>query len=333
MSVSKFFKLFFVLGFIVFAYSNFAAQSLPPKEIAESVEKIAKLIEDNYVFPEKGKKIAAQFLEAQRQGKFSKTKNWNDFSALATEILPDFSGDGHLYVQFDPQQVKELNKPASENQTENSPEENSFFYGAKAREKNYGFAKVEIFDGNIGYLKLSEINISEKSLPVLIAAMQFVGNTNALIIDLRDNGGGGSEIGAVLESFFLPKNVSLLEFRSRNGATEVSKTVVWLTEKKYERPLYIIVNKKTGSAAEAFAFALQAKKRAKIVGQNSAGAANMNSWYPVNDYIYVSVSTAAPVLPGTEISWEGKGVQPDFLTEAGREVEFIAQQINKKHPF
>lgn len=264
-------------------------------EFEASVKTIAKLIEENYVFPDRGKKIAKDFMSEHARGKFKTAKNWKEFAQSATEVLRAVSGDRHLFVRYDPAQVKELN--VSPKPDGNADGENSFFYGAKAREKNYGFREIKVLDGNIGYLKLSEINISEKSLPVLIAAMRFVENTKALIINLRDNGGGGGEIGSVLETFFLPKNTPLLEFRSRSGTTETAKTVAWLTEKKYENPLYIIVNKKTGSAAEAFAYALQAKKRAVIVGQASSGAAHMSSWYPVNDFIYVSVSTAAPVLP------------------------------------
>lgn len=309
---------------------NVADNSQFQIEIETSVLKIAKLIEENYVFPTKGKTIAKDFLSEHARGKFKTAKNWQEFAQSATEVLRAVSGDRHLFVEYDPPQVKELNAPPKTDGNNNAEAENSFFYGEKAREKNYGFREVKVLDGNIGYLKISEMNMSEKSLPVLIAAMRFVENTKALIIDLRDNGGGGGEIGSVLESFFLPKNTPLLEFKSRNGATETSKTVAWLTEKKYEKPLYIIINKKTGSAAEAFAFVLQSKRRAVIVGQSSAGAAHMSSWYPLNEFIYVSVSTAAPVLPGTEISWEGKGVQPDFLTEAGREIEFIGQQFNKK---
>lgn len=89
----------------------------------------------------------------------------------------------------------------------------------------------------------------------------------------------------------------------------------------YERPLYILVNKKTASAAEAFAFVMQQQNRAGIVGQTTAGAAHMNDWYPLNDSIYLSVSTAAPVLPGTNRSWEQKGVEPDHRTSPGKELE------------
>lgn len=321
-------KLLFGIGFVSLVSLSGNAQSLPPQEIETSVGKIAKLVEENYVFAEKGRKIGAHFLSEHNGGKFKGAKDWQAFGKIATGVLRGFSGDGHLFVEYNPKQAKELLN--ERNDLTETEAESSFFYGELAREKNYGFSEVRILDGNLGYLKISKINISEKSLPVLIAAMRFITETKALIIDLRDNSGGGSEIGAVLESFFLPKNLHLLEFKSRSGTVEISKTVPWLIEKKYDAPVFIIVNKKTASAAEAFAFALQSKKRAKIVGQVSAGGANISSWYAVNEYLYVSVSTAAPVLPGTEESWEGKGVQPDFMTEPGQEIEFIRQQVVKK---
>ena len=127
----------------------------------------------------------------------------------------------------------------------------------KAFNSNFGFQKIEILNNNIGYLKLSEINISGESLKTLYAAMEFVKNTKALIIDLRDNSGGGSTVGAVFESFFFTRETELLEFKSRNGTSELKKTEPWLLEKKYTKPLHILINGKTASAAEAITFALK----------------------------------------------------------------------------
>lgn len=302
------------------------SQCLSKKELESAVTTIAKLIDDNYVFPEKGKQIAIHLLQEHKNGRFNQIEDWSSFDSIATKCLRDFSHDGHLYVRYDTKTVKELLAVKSHTEDSNSTEQFSydhFYYGPEAVEKNFGFREVKILQGNIGYIKLSEINLSAKSLPVLFAAMEFVSNTNALVIDLRDNGGGGSELGSVFHSFFLPKDIPLLEFKTRNGPVSIDKTVPWLTEKKYDNPLFIIVNKGTASAAEAFAYSLQNKKRAKIIGQQSAGAANMNSWYVVNEQIFVSVSTAAPTLPGTEDSWEQKGIQPDHLVENGTEIEFI----------
>ena len=292
---------------------------LSPKEIAAAVNRIAVLIKEQYVFEEKGRKIADDLLEQYRRGALDKANNWHLFDSLVTGIIKKAGQDGHLYVRYDPQMVKTLQAPEDTAEEQ----EDMSLHGQEAREKNFGFEEVKILPDNIGYMKVSEINISNESLPVLYAAMQLVANTRALVIDLRNNGGGGSDVGAAFESFFLPPNKVLLEVKGRTSVLESVKTVGWLTQEKYKQPLYILVNKKTASAAEAFAFTLQAQGRAVIIGQTSAGGAHMNTWYPVNDEIFVSVSTAAPVLPGTERSWEGKGVKPDHVVEEGKELEMV----------
>lgn len=305
-------------------------QGLSNNEVKSAVVAIAKLVDSSYVFPEKGKRIANHLLKEYKSGKFSSVRDWDTFASLATTCLGDFSHDGHLYVRNDAKTVKDLLMSQKQMETPDSAgdfSQDPFYYGSDAIEKNFGFREVRILEGNIGYIKISEINISAKSLPVLFAAMEFTSNAKALVIDLRDNGGGGSELGPVFHSFFLAKDIPLLEFKTRNGPGRMDKTVPWLMEKKYNNPLFIIINNGTASAAEEFAYSLQNKKRATIVGQRSAGAANMNSWYAVNEHIYVSVSTAAPALPGTEESWEQKGVQPDHVVKRGAELEFIADLL------
>lgn len=297
------------------------AQAPSSREIASAIQTISEIIKDKYVFPAKGQEIGKHLLQESKSGRFKNVTSWKALDSIVTKVLRDFSKDGHLFVKYNPKQVQQLLAMKKDASPDNSY--NLFFYGEEAVEYNFGFKEVKVLEGNIGYIKLSKINLSEKSLPVLYASMRFVANTNALIIDVQDNSGGGSAIGDVFESYFLPKETPLLEFKNREGENHISKTVSWLIEPKYEKPLYIMINSGTVSAAEAFAFALQSKKRATIVGQRSAGAAHMSSWYPVNEHLFISVSTGAPTLPGTDISWEQKGVQPDHVVEAGQEVEHI----------
>ena len=309
-------------------------QPLPRPAVAQAVSTMSRLIEEHYVFAGKGKAIAAHLRGAYRAGKFGAARTWQEFDSLTTRSLADYSHDGHLYVRHDPNTVKDLleaEKKAVEDKkaTKGNFSYDPFYYGEAAVANNFGFREVKVLEGNIGYIRLSEINLSEKSLPVLFAAMQFVANTKALVIDLQHNGGGGSAVGDVFQSFFLPKETPLLEFKTRHGAARLAKTETWLTEKKYEKPLYILVNGGTASAAEAFTYALQRHGRARVVGQRSAGGAHMNSWYPVNEHIFISVSTGAPTWPGTEESWEGKGIQPDYPVAAGQELEAVKRLIDK----
>ncbi|SEJ59746.1 N-terminal domain of Peptidase_S41 [Dyadobacter sp. SG02] len=320
---------FYLSAILILCFQNAFSQELSPKAIDAAIGDMARSIDTAYVFPEKGQKIAQHLRGEHQRGSFNHVKNWQDLAAVISKSLQEFSRDGHLYVRNDPKTVNDLKNP-SQNHPDSTPQNagyDPFFDGKDAIERNFGFREVQVLEGNVGYIKISEINISAKSLPVLFAAMRLVAGTRALVIDLRNNGGGGSNVGSVLESFFLPPRTALLEFNTRNGSSHTEKTVDWLLEPKYGKPLFILVNPGTASAAEAFTFALQKHRRAKVVGQKSAGGAFMNSWYPVNEQLFISVSTGAPTWPGTSESWEVIGIQPDYPVAEGAELAKVAELL------
>ncbi|MGO4294363.1 S41 family peptidase [Chitinophaga sp. RAB17] len=312
------------LGCCCIALSVNAQQGLPTREVAKAVDSAAALLRRHYVFADKGEKIARHLEEKYKAGAFRQVADWKTFDSLGTAILRNFSQDGHLYLRYNPDKVTKIR---SQQQPQGIDD---FFHSQKTREQNYGFREVKILNGNTGYIKMDQINISDESLPVLQAAMTLVSRTNALIIDLRDNGGGGSEIKPVLESYFLPAALPLLEFYSRTGNKEIDSSIVLPAGQPYQGALYILLNKGTASAAEAFAYVLQAQHRAKIVGQPSAGAANHNEYFVVNNEVFISISESAPALPGTQQNWERTGVQPDIVTAPGEELNEVLKIVEKK---
>lgn len=323
MQVPNLFRVAIVVVALALPRLSFS-QSISSEERTGAIQSIAKHIAANYVNPEKGGQIASHIQIAHHRGEFNKASNWQQFDEMVTASLRNFSKDEHLYVRFDPQEVAKLkgNKNDTNRMYVGAPDAND-----TEKTNNYGFAEIKLLQGNVGYIKLSEINISQNSLPVLYDAMRQVKNTKALIIDLRDNTGGSSDAGAVLESYFLPKGTPLLEFYSRKGTSNIVSTVDWLSEKKYDKPLFILVNNRTASAAEAIAFVLQQHKRAKIVGEKTAGAAYMNEWFAINDQNYVSVSTSSPNIPGTVETWQGVGVRPDIKVKNGDPVSVVMAKI------
>jgi Peptidase family S41/N-terminal domain of Peptidase_S41 in eukaryotic IRBP len=316
---------FICFGCCCLALSVNAQQTLPAKEVAAAVDTAAALIRRHYVFADKGDSIAHHLEEKYKTGAFRAPANWKAFDSIGTAFLRQFSGDGHLHLRYHPEKVRQL---LSQQQQQHGVDD--FFHGEKVRKQNYGFREVKVLDGNTGYIKMDQINISDESLPVLQAAMALVSRTDALIIDLRDNGGGGSEIKPVLESYFLPGAIPLLEFYSRTGDKETDSSIALAPELRYYGDLYILINKKTASAAEAFAYVLQAQHRAKIVGQASAGAANHNDYFVVNKDVFISISVAAPALPRTRQNWEGAGVQPDKATAPGEELQEVLKMRRKE---
>ena len=305
------------------------SQDLSKKDIKEVSYKVAELIKSNYVLKEKGDTIAAGFLKDFKAGRFDFAVNWSQLDSAMSRSLKDLSNDGHLYTWHNLEIVHQLKTQIQEGHKGEGDDVQSFFNDKNAFDSNFGFQKVEIIEGNIGYLKLTKINLSGESLKTLYAAMEFIKNTRALIIDLRDNRGGGSNVGAVLETFFFENDTELLEFKSRNGSGEMSKTVPWLLEKRYTRPLFILINGNTASAAEAFTFALKHQKRAVVVGEPSAGGAFMNTYFPVNDEMVLAISSKAPFLPGTQFTWQGTGVKPDVPVNESEAKEKAIELIYK----
>ena len=322
MRVPKFNRSAVVMMAVLFFQSAGAQQKITAEDKNAAIQSIAKQIAANYIYPEKGGQIASHIQTANFKGEFNKASTWQEFDELVTTELKSFSQDGHLYVKYNPDVVKDLKNPGM------TEESKGHIYGETSPQTAM-IQESKILDGNVGYMKITAISIRKNNLQELYDAMNKMQGTKAMIIDLRDNGGGGSEVGAVLESFFLPDATPTLQFTKRDGNFTIDSTVSWLKEKKYEKPVYIIVNKKTASAAEAFAFVLQQNNRAKIVGERSAGAAYMNSWYAVDDENFVSVSTAAPSIPGKNISWELSGLQPDIKVKKGDALEIALHEAAK----
>ena len=304
---------------VFFCYSAGAQQKITADEKNAAIQSIARQIAANYIYPEKGGQIASHIQTANFKGAFNKANTWKEFDELVTQELRAFSQDNHLYVRNDPDAVKEINNPGK-----SGDEQGHVSAGSYSKPPMIQEAKV--LPDNVGYIKIATIDINKKTLGSLYDAMKKMQGTKALIIDLRDNGGGGSEVGAVLESYFLPEATPTLQFTTRDGNFTVDSTVTWLKEKKYDNPVFVLINNKTASAAEAFAFVMQQNKRAKIVGERSAGAAYMNSWYAIDDENFVSVSTAAPSIPGKGISWELSGVQPDIRVKKGDALDVAVRE-------
>ena len=322
MRVPNFNRFVFLLITILFFQFANAQQQLSAADKNAAIQSIAKQIAANYIYPEKGGQIASHIQTSNFKGAFDKATTWKEFNELVTNELRAFSNDAHLFVRNDPAVVKELKQPpmASNDKGQVSSE---------VSPQPSMIQESKVLADNIGYLKITNINIRKDNLQELYDAMKKMEETKALVIDLRNNGGGGSEVGPLLESYFLPDATPTLQFNTRDGNFTIDSTVSWLKEKKYNNPVYILINKNTASAAEAFAFVLQQNKRAKIVGERSAGAAYMNSWYAIDDENFVSVSTAAPFIPGKNVSWELTGVQPDIKVKKGDALEVAMREASK----
>jgi hypothetical protein len=188
------------------------------------------------------------------------------------------------------------------------------------RRANFGFRRVERLPGNIAYVELvsvANIDFSRADSPARRAAdgaLSLVRGADAVILDLRANGGGSpSMVGYLVSAFVEPGKDVFNVFHSRGG-TESERPGVPYPEPMLSVPLYVLTSARTASAAEAIAYTLQTCGRAQVVGERSAGAANPGMMFRTPQGFAIFVSTGAPRNPLNGRSWEGDGVRPDTET-------------------
>jgi C-terminal processing protease CtpA/Prc len=185
------------------------------------------------------------------------------------------------------------------------------------RYSNAGFAKVERLDGNIGYISFRNFMDVDAAKRPVKAAMEFLQDTDALIIDIRENGGGSPETVRLICSYlFDSKPVHLNDLVSRDGKREEFWTLENVDGPRYlNKDVYVLTSKRTGSAAEEFSYNLKNLKRALIVGEPTWGGANPGGVYRLNDHFGVFVPHMHAENPITRTNWEGTGVLPDVAVE------------------
>ncbi|HKV35332.1 MAG TPA: S41 family peptidase [Pyrinomonadaceae bacterium] len=141
----------------------------------------------------------------------------------------------------------------------------------------------------------------------------------AIVLDLRGNGGGDAEAMADVASLFLDDGINLGKFADRSGASFELQTYskrLWRVPQlsQVKLPLVVLTSESTSSAAEIMAATLQAKRRARVIGTGTCGCVlAIRNRHALPDGGLLDVSefdyrTAAGVR------LQGLGVTPDQLT-------------------
>jgi C-terminal processing protease CtpA/Prc len=177
---------------------------------------------------------------------------------------------------------------------------------------------VERLDGNIGYVRLDGFMSPAESAGKLAAAMTFVADTDALIFDLRENGGGDPAMVALICSYlFGDKPVHLNDLYWRKGnRTEEFWTKASVPGRKFvDKDVYVLTSNRTFSGAEEFSYNLKNLKRATIVGETTGGGAHPGEMVRLSDHFGAFVPTGRAISPITKTNWEGTGVEPDVKVQ------------------
>ena len=273
---------------------------------------IAKLSE-YYVFPEVAAKMAETVRSRNASGAYDRFTNGPMFATLLTEELQGVSKDKHLRVNFSAPAIPD--RPA--NFAPDSAERARFRQDMER--VNCGFEKTEVMANNVGYLKFNFFGDPGVCGPIATREMTKLADVDALIIDLRENGGGSPDMVAHVSSYLFSKRVHLNDlWTRRTNETNEFWTRPDVPGKKLRDnvPVYVLTASRTFSGAEEFSYNLKNLKRATIVGETTGGGAHPVSGHKINDHFMIGVPFARAINPYSKTNWEGTGVAPDVKVPA-----------------
>jgi retinol-binding protein 3 len=299
-------------------------QSFGPAERAATLERIAALIERNYVYKDKAAAIAAEVRRMKSDPRLGAASDEVMWAAILTQRLD--AHDVHFNVSWSAAPTPASNLVGG---VQPDPKELERTLAAN----NYGFTRIERLAGNIGYIQLSFFAPFDRSLtgeaePAARkageAALRLVEKTDAVIFDLRQNAGGSPDmIDLLLSGFFGDQPVLLNRFYQREGDKTVDFTTLanYAGPRRLDTPLFVLISGATVSGAEEFAYDIQTQKRGVVVGETSAGGANPGGVFDAGDGLQIFISTGAAKNPLTGTNWEGVGVKPDVQVPADQALE------------
>jgi hypothetical protein len=281
---------------------------------ASAIEGAIAKLDESYVFPEVAKKMADAVRGRLKRGEYDDVTNGIAFAAQLTEHFQDVSHDKHLRVNFSAGVIPA--PPAT--QSAASPDDVAR-YRRQMESINCGFVKAEQLANNVGYLKFNMFADPDVCGPTASAAMNFLANVDALVIDLRDNGGGSPAMVAYITSYLFSKRTHLNDlWTRRTNETKEFWTNADVTGKRLgdDKPVFVLTSSRTFSGGEEFTNNLKALKRATIIGETTGGGAHPVAGQRINEHFIIGVPFARAINPITKTNWEGTGVEPDVKVPA-----------------
>lgn len=262
---------------------------------------------DTYVDPAKARAVQAR-LQARR-GDYARLGDRQAFADAVSGDLVEVSGDKHLRVSV---------QTADAGQGARLTAEQQDLVGRRAA---HGFMAARRLPANIGYIKLRNFDGTDAGVALMDTLMGLVKDTDALIIDLRENTGGGRSDAALLGHLSrTPIPMVRIHWRNEDGSEELDTRVPRTPPggPLYpDKPVYVLTSARTFSAAEEFAYDLKASRRAVLVGETTRGGANpANRAVPLAYGLRVFIPNGRVEHPLTGTNWEGVGVAPDVAAPA-----------------
>ncbi len=293
-------------------------EPLDEADLREIVDDVAEGLR-GYVFADKAEMMGERMRQALAAGGYASIDEPRALARRLTDDLVAVSGDKHLRVIYSASKL-----PQPRDQQGMTPEqiERSKEHAAA---DNFGMPVAEIRVGNVGYLKVLGFLPPEVAAEAVEKTISKLADADALIIDLRQNGGGSPHGVALMTSYlFGKKPVHLNDIYHRGkDRTESFHTSPDAPGKHFggRKPIFVLTSSRTFSAGEEFAYNLKALGRATIVGEVTGGGAHPTEFVRVSDHWGVALPSARAINPITKTNWEGAGVEPDIEVSADQALD------------
>jgi hypothetical protein len=289
------------------------------------IDSLGQVLKHNYVFPDTAVKMVAYLDNEYKKGAYAAIR---DPQQLADRLLQDLQTahhDGHLRLHYAPAMAKDLADTNGAAQRHRIGDSLGLIY---ARQRNFAFTKAEILPGNIGYVKFDGfVGFLNEARPTFTGAFRFVANTKALIIDMRDNGGGSPAMVCEVASYFFPENRHWNDIIGPRGKNTFYTDPGHADSLTLSMPVYILTSKRTFSGGEDFCYGMKSLHRAVIIGDTTGGGAHPVGPVPVVMGFVADIPFARSLNPYTQTDWEGTGVYPDIPVSAGLALDRAKQSI------
>jgi len=269
------------------------------------IHAVAGKIAADYFDAAVAQKVADQLSRKSVQARYDTCATASALTTALTRDLREWTHDRHVQVVFSVDPIP-MTRIAAGDDPEN------------LARRNFGFYALTRFTGNVGYIELGRFDPAALAGATLQAAMQFVANTDALIIDLRQNGGGHADMVALITSYFLNEQTRLATLQRRDqSASDQIWSAAYVPGPRYlDKPVFVLTSSRTFSGAEALAYDLRYFAHATIIGENTRGGANPGSFEQLDEHFAVFVPTARVVHAATGTNWDASGIAPDVAVPA-----------------
>jgi len=297
-----------------------AAASQPSIDAKAVVADVQRILNENYVLPELRPQLSAALSKGLSEGHY----NVSDPSALSERINADLAAvahDRHLGMHPDAKQAAELaSRPKGAGADDAPPTADEVRFADRL---NHGILQLKVLPGNIRYMEtIGFFWDGEKTKEIYDNAMRVLKGGDAIIIDMRKNGGGSPDAVQYMISHFLPPNTPIVTFYMRGEKGDTWKSLPSLPAGSLAgKPLYVLTSGMSASAAEEFIGHVNGFKLGEIIGENTAGAGYRNEFFPVAGGYVISVSVGRAVLASTGKDWEKVGITPTVKVSQDKALE------------